>query len=718
MALEVIQLANYQRPEIKESASKDWVLNGYKNSFYQDIIDSYNGSPTNSAIIDGYAQFIYGKGLTSPQKTMRPTDWAFILSALSKSDLRKICKDFEMFGEASAEVIYKNGKVSEIVHVAKQRIAPAKANEDGDIDTYFYSYDFSKESKYKPEPMPAFGYGEEPNRSEIFVFKDYQVGQFYYANPSWVSAIAWAKLEEEISNYCVNHIKNGLSFGHVINMNSGVQESEETAQIAAQRIREKLTGSQNAGKFFINFNDNKDNAISIEALEVSNAHEQYMYLSAEAKHQLMTAHRLTSPLLVGVKEGSGFSSNADELTVAFDELMTHVIQPKQEIILDGLMNIFAVNGISLQLEFIPLNTEEEIATDGMTNDAAISYNGAQITSAIDIFAKVKEGILTVEQAIVFLIQFLNIPADVAKSLFTAQPAPITQLSKKKIELESYTDYPKEASENAKIALRWAEENGWGDCGTAVGKQRAHDLANNRPLSRDVISRMASFERHRQNSDKELGDGCGRLMWLAWGGDAGIEWAQRKLTQLKSQDVNLVAEPLIELGEEIDLDEWEEIDSVPVNESMELNEISLSLAKTFSSFPNATSEQDTMLFKVRYVYAGNQDPEREFCKKVMRADKVYRKEDIILAGDKVVNAGLGPYGSDTYSIWLYKGGVNCNHFWERKIYLRRNNKAISVNEARRMILELDPADRPLAKWQENDPLVAQSASESNNYFRLQ
>ena len=612
MGLEVIQLANYQRPEIKESASRDWVLNGVKNSFYQDIIDSYNGSPTNSAIIDSYAQFIYGKGLTSPNKIQRPSDWAFVISALSKSDLRKICKDFEMFGEASAEVIYKGGQVSEIVHVAKQRIAPAKANEDGDIDTYFYSYDFSRESKYKPEPMPAFGFGSEPDRSEIFVFKDYQVGQFYYANPSWVSAIAWAKLEEEISNYCVNHIKNGLSFGHVINMNSGVQESEETAQVAAQRIREKLTGSQNAGKFFINFNDNKDNGITIEALEVSNAHEQYMYLSAEAKHQLMTAHRLTSPLLVGVKEGSGFSSNADELQVAFDELMVHVIQPKQNIILDGLMQIFAVNGIALQLEFIPLNAEEE-EVDALTNDAAISYNGAQISSAIDIFAKVKEGILTTEQAIVFLVQFLNIPADVAKSLFTPQPAPIMQLKKK---------------------------------------------------------------------------------------------------------IDLVADPLIELGEDIDLDEWEEIDSVPVNESMELNEISLSLAKTFSSFPNATSEQDTMLFKVRYVYAGNPNPEREFCQKVMKANKVYRKEDIILAGDKVVNEGLGPYGSDTYSIWLYKGGVNCNHFWLRKIYLRRNNKSISVNEARRMILELDPADRPMAKWQENDPLVAQSAQESNNYFRLQ
>ena len=102
----------------------------------------------------------------------------------------------------------------------------------------------------------------------------------------------------------------------------------------------------------------------------------------------------------------------------------------------------------------------------------------------------------------------------------------------KVNLESYTDYPKQATENPKIALRYAEENGWGDCGTPVGKQRANQLANGEPISEETISRMAAFERHRQNSQKELGDGCGRLMWLAWGGDAGVEWAQRKLEQIR------------------------------------------------------------------------------------------------------------------------------------------------------------------------------------------
>jgi hypothetical protein len=105
---------------------------------------------------------------------------------------------------------------------------------------------------------------------------------------------------------------------------------------------------------------------------------------------------------------------------------------------------------------------------------------------------------------------------------------------KSVKLQSYSDYPKAASENAKIALRYAEQNGWGTCGTSAGKIRANQLSKGAAISADTISKMASFERHRQNSQKELGDGCGRLMWLAWGGDEGIEWAKRKLEQIKNE----------------------------------------------------------------------------------------------------------------------------------------------------------------------------------------
>ena len=628
--LQIINLSNYIRPEIKEVAGKKWVLNGDKNSFYQVIIDAYNGSPTNSAIIDSYSQFIYGKGLTSKDKARKPSEWAAVISLMSKKDLRKICKDFEMFGESSVEVKYINGKIKRCFHVPKQRIAPEVANEEGDITGYWYSYDFANVNKYKPERMDAFGFGDGMGeRSEIYIIRDYQVGQFYYSNPSYVSGISWARMEEEISNYSINHIQNGLSFGHIINMNAGVQESIETIQENTRQIRNHLTGSQNAGAFFLNWNDNKDSEITISALEVSDAHQQYAYLSEESRQQICTAHKLTSQMLVGISSSKGFSSTADEIRVGFEELMINVIKPKQEIILDGLMEIFAVNGITLDLQFESLRAEDLVIADPTnaqaatgTNDAAVSYNGAQIASAIDIFAKVREGILTTEQAIVFLVQFLNIPAQVAQALFNPQQAAaVTQLS------------------------------------------------------------------------------------------------QHVCCSKDDNGLSEVADALIEMGEIVDENEWVEVDAIPVRGDLEINEITLSLAKSFASFPNVTSEQDTSLFKIRYTYEGRLGAERDFCQKMVSAGRTYRKEDITIAGSKGVNKGFGPQGADDYSIWLYKGGVNCNHFWMRKIYLRKNNTQISVNEARKMILDLDPADRPQAKWQENEPQVAQTASESNNFWSL-
>jgi hypothetical protein len=595
--LQIINLSNYIRPEIREVAGKKWVLNGDKNSFYQTIIDAYNGSPTNSAIIDSYSQFIYGKGLTSDDKAKKPSEWAAIMSLVSKKDLRKICKDFEMFGEASIEVKYINNKIQRCFHIAKQRIAPEVANEEGDITGYYYSYDFSNVNKYKPERFDAFGFGEGSNeRSEIYIFRDYQVGQFYYSNPSYVSGISWAKMEEEISNYSINHIQKGLSFGHIINMNCGIQESAETIQENTRQIRNHLTGSQNAGAFFLNWNDNKESEITISALEVSDAHQQYAYLSAEARQQLCTSHKLTSPMLVGIKEANGFSSNAEEIKVGFAELMINVIRPKQEIILDGLMEVFAVNGITLDLQFESLRAEEvlaEIVTDStgaevatVTNDAAVSYNGAQISSAIDIFAKVREGILTTEQAIVFLVQFLNIPAAVAQSLFSNQSAPLTQLSS-----QDFTD----------------------------------------------------------------------------------------------------------LGEDIDLNEWELISSEAVdydkedeldaeierlnNVSTQLMKVGLASVSTGVARPNAKSYQDGALFKSRYRYSGNPNPERQFCKKMINANKLYRKEDIEMMSQKNVNPGFGmrPNPDQPYDIFLWKGGGllsddfpfgTCRHFWVRETYRKR------------------------------------------------
>jgi hypothetical protein len=110
-------------------------------------------------------------------------------------------------------------------------------------------------------------------------------------------------------------------------------------------------------------------------------------------------------------------------------------------------------------------------------------------------------------------------------------------NKKEEFAETYDDYPEAAVNAAKRALAWADENGWGDCGMGPGKARANQLANREPLSRETIARMSAFQRHRQNSDTPYGEGCGKLMWDAWGGDAGIAWAERKLKQIDKEKMS-------------------------------------------------------------------------------------------------------------------------------------------------------------------------------------
>ena len=99
-----------------------------------------------------------------------------------------------------------------------------------------------------------------------------------------------------------------------------------------------------------------------------------------------------------------------------------------------------------------------------------------------------------------------------------------------VRLESFRDYPDSASNNAKKAIKFKEKNN-SKCGTQVGWTRARQLADKKNISRDTIARMASFKRHQQHKDVAYSKGCGGLMWDAWGGTSGVEWAINKLKQI-------------------------------------------------------------------------------------------------------------------------------------------------------------------------------------------
>jgi hypothetical protein len=233
--------------------------------------------------------------------------------------------------------------------------------------------------------------------------------------------------------------------------------------------------------------------------------------------------------------------------------------------------------------------------------------------------------------------------------------------------------------NAKKALEWAEKNGWGDCGTPVGKARANQLANREPISRDTIARMAAFRRHQENKDTPYSEGCGGLMWDAWGGDAGIRWAESKLKEIDLakdmtiEDENSWLEHLKGKGETINTDEWELIDVTEVTDADE--ELKFNLAY---ENPNKKSDDDKGVYKIRYRYGPNfvSNNSRQFCTAMVQESKggvIYRREDIIAMGDAGVNGQFAPQGESTYSIWKYKGGVNCHHRWERLTFKRKQVK---------------------------------------------
>jgi hypothetical protein len=179
----------------------------------------------------------------------------------------------------------------------------------------------------------------------------------------------------------------------------------------------------------------------------------------------------------------------------------------------------------------------------------------------------------------------------------------------------------------------------------------------------------------------------------------------------------VADFLIEMGEEMD-DDWELIDArrVDYDEEEKMDALwTFARAIPGSSAERSsrgTSEQDNELIRVRYAYmpkvtGKNGNPSREFCQRMVN-DRVWRKEDIDAASQRAVNPGWGPNGADTYDLWLYKGGGSCQHFWERRTYLRKNNNKISANRARKILREagLDPLPK-------NDPRVAKRPRDMQN-----
>ena len=567
-----INLGTYTSPEIVEEQNNDFVKYGADNNYFGFLNDLFNGSPTNSAAINGIAQLIAGRGVDALDSNQKPNEYATMKKLFTDECLSRLAIDLKLFGQASLQVIYNadHSKVVQAEHYPVETLRAEKcSSESGDIEAYYYSPDWSQvKNGDELKRIPAFGFSNED--IEILYIKPYKSGYYYYSPVDYQGATQYIEMESEISNFHLNSLLNGMAPSMLMNMNSGIPD-EDTQREIENKIYQKYTGTSNAGRIILAFNNNADEQATVETIQLSDAHQQYQFLSEESSQKIIIGHRITSPLLLGINKSTGFSSNSDELRQASILFDNTVIAPFQALILKAFDSILAYNEMSLKL-----------------------------------YVK------------------------------TLQPLEFVDLT------------------NANNTEEVEEQTG-----------QKRDFSDERPKLTDEI-------------------------------------AKALLDRLEG------------LGEEEDLDDWELIDSTPANEYDDNIHSALSLASVVSSTPSQTSEQDTSILKVRYAYMGSNNPERDFCQKMWAAKKIYRKEDLDKQSSD--NSELSPSGSSTYNIWLYKGGVNCKHYWERRTYLRKNNQKITVTEARRRINELDPSLRKEAEIEKNAPEVAQIAKSSNDYWR--
>lgn len=376
-SIQVVTLSKYTSPKIIEEKNKDFVSYGADNNYFQYLIDRHIGSTTNNAIIGGMVNMIYGKGIDALDSQRKPNQYAQMKSLFKPKDLRCIISDRKVFGMAAIQITYDKGKVKNVTHFPMETLRAEKMNEDGEIENWIYHPNWAEyKTSDKLTYIKAFGFGNKKG-NEIFILKPYVSGFYYYSPVDYVGALPYAVLEEEIADYLINDTLNGFSGTKVINFNNGVPDYEKQIEIKND-VKRKVTGTKGE-KVIVAFNNNKENATTVEDMPLNDAPQHYQYLSDECRDKLLISHKVTSPLLLGIRDtGGGLGSNADEIknsALFFDNI---VIKSYQNELIEALDEILSINGISLKLYFKTIQPLEFTDTDGMDAETKEEETGVKM----------------------------------------------------------------------------------------------------------------------------------------------------------------------------------------------------------------------------------------------------------------------------------------------------------------------------------------------------
>ncbi|CAB4215556.1 portal_PBSX, phage portal protein, PBSX family [uncultured Caudovirales phage] len=333
----IVNVNNNQLPIINEDTKTryNWIPFGVwgHDDFFDAVTTAWNVSTTNAACVEGIADLVFGKGLYSKNKTNND----LIQKLIPQEETKRVAFDLKLYGNAAYQVYWNDDhtQIKKMYHVPVQYLRAEKIYNNPKIQNYFYCTDWNDARKIKDKKKLA-AFGTSNNNCEILWIKNYTPGLYYYSLPDWIAAMQFCISEGEISNLHFNNITNGFLPAVMINFNNGIPAPEERETIE-DLVQAKFTGTDNAGRFMLSFNDDVTNKPTIDVIDISNLHEKYEYVADYTQDRILVAHRVTSPLLFGIRTANnGFSSQSEEMKTAFSIMQTMTISPFQNLILNTL----------------------------------------------------------------------------------------------------------------------------------------------------------------------------------------------------------------------------------------------------------------------------------------------------------------------------------------------------------------------------------------------
>jgi hypothetical protein len=388
----VVNVNTNSLPVIQEDTKTrySWVPFGiYGNDdFFDAVTLAYNTSTTTSACVEGLADLIFGKGVYSK----RPEFNDILARLIPQEEIKRVSFDFKLFGNAAFQVYWNDDhtKIKKMYHVPVQTLRAEKLYGSARIENYYYCTDWQDQRKIKDKKkIPAFGTSNE--KMEILYIKHYVPGLYYYALPDYVSSLQFALSEAELSNLHFSNITNGFLPLVMVNFNNGVPAPEER-QTIEDLLQAKFTGTNNAGRFMLSFNDDVATKPTIDTINIDNMHEKFQYVAEYAQDRILVSHRITSPLLFGIRTANnGFSSQSEEMKTAFSILQTMTIMPFQNIILNVLDYALTEGGYpDTQIYFEQLTPLVILSTTAEETDKTVAQVEDEVNDSMENPATIED----------------------------------------------------------------------------------------------------------------------------------------------------------------------------------------------------------------------------------------------------------------------------------------------------------------------------------------